>query len=115
MDEQSLFGRKLTRRDLLKYTGALAGAAALPGVRVADALAESTARADSNSITFMVAEYSAKTVPFWQQTVAGFEKANPGLKVNLRSVGWQQAHDTTARMIASAQLPDLVNTATIWL
>jgi ABC-type glycerol-3-phosphate transport system substrate-binding protein len=43
------------------------------------------------------------------------EKANPGLKVNLRSVGWQQNHDSTAQMIAANQLPDLVNTATIWL
>jgi multiple sugar transport system substrate-binding protein len=70
---------------------------------------------DSNTITFLVPEYSTKTVPYWNDTVAAFEKANPGLHVNLQSMGWQQAHDTTAQMIAANQLPDLVNTATIWL
>ena len=72
-------------------------------------------RKASNQITFMVAEYSTKTVPFWKETVKAFEHANPGMKVNLRTVGWQQNHDTTAQMIAADKLPDLVNTATIWL
>lgn len=115
MEDDSLYGRQLTRRNLLKYAGTLAGAMALPGVRVADSLAAAAARRSSDSITFMVAEYSTKTVPFWKQIVAAFEKANPTMKVDLRSVGWQQAHDTTARMIAANQMPDLLNTATIWL
>jgi multiple sugar transport system substrate-binding protein len=96
----------------------LLAAAVLVAALVVAAIAARTAPAakkDSNSITFMVAEYSTKTVPFWKDVVKGFEKANPGLKVNLRSVGWQQNHDTTAQMIAANQLPDLVNTATIWL
>src|SRR5215472_17063285 len=115
MEDHKLFERELTRRDLLKYAGALASAAALPGLKAADSLAASAAHDSGNSITFMAAEYSAKTVPFWKETIAAFEKANPGMSVNLRSIGWQQNHDTTARMIASNQLPDLVNTATIWL
>jgi multiple sugar transport system substrate-binding protein len=73
------------------------------------------ARTKDDSITFMIAEYSTKSAPFWKDVVKAFEKANPGMKVNLRTVNWQQNHDTTAQMIAANTLPDLVNTATIWL
>jgi len=66
-------------------------------------------------ISFMAAEYSSLTLPFWQKTIKDFEAANPGISVKLQMVGWQQMHDTTVRDIASNQLPDLVNTATIWL
>ena len=66
-------------------------------------------------ISFEVAEYSTKTVPFWQSVVKGFEAANPNYQVQLTSIGWNQAHDTTVRQIAAHDLPDLVNTATIWL
>ena len=79
--------------------------------------AASLAAADdlSGTLSFMVAEYSAKTAPFWQDQVKEFEAAHPGVKVNLEVVGWQQMHDTTAQRIAAGNLPDLVNTATIWL
>jgi multiple sugar transport system substrate-binding protein len=69
----------------------------------------------SKTLNFMVAEYSPKTAPFWKQTIADFEKANPGLTVNLQVVGWQQMHDTIAQRISANTMPDLVNTATIWL
>ena len=69
----------------------------------------------SGTLSFMVAEYSPKTAPFWQEQVKTFEAAHPGVKVNLEVVGWQQMHDTTAQRIAAGNLPDLVNTATIWL
>lgn len=76
-----------------------------------------TAAADdlSGTLSFMVAEYSPKTAPFWQDQVKQFEAAHPGVKVTLEVVGWQQMHDTTAQRIAAGNLPDLVNTATIWL
>jgi multiple sugar transport system substrate-binding protein len=74
------------------------------------------AQASSKTIiSFEVAEYSTKTVPFWNKVVKGFEAANPGYQVNLTSIGWDQAHDTTVRQIAANDLPDIVNTATIWL
>ncbi|MBV9278701.1 MAG: sugar ABC transporter substrate-binding protein [Chloroflexi bacterium] len=67
------------------------------------------------TISFMAAEYSTKTLPFWQSTIKGFEQKYPGIKVKLQMIGWQDNHDTTVRLIAANQLPDLVNTATIWL
>jgi multiple sugar transport system substrate-binding protein len=110
-EEEKVKARKPGRRLLAAASLLVAAALAF----VAQASSAPSHAKDSNSITFMVAEYSTKTVPFWKDVVKGFEKANPGMKVNLRSVGWQQNHDTTAQMIAANQLPDLVNTATIWL
>ncbi|MGO4831990.1 sugar ABC transporter substrate-binding protein [Rhizobiaceae sp. 2RAB30] len=69
----------------------------------------------SGKLDFMVAEYSAKTAPFWRAQVDNFKTANPGVEVNLEVVNWQQMHDTTAQRIAAGAMPDLVNTATIWL
>lgn len=76
---------------------------------------ESANKSLSGTLSFMVAEYSPKTKPFWEKQVASFEAANPGVKVNLEVVGWQAMHDTTAQRIAANTMPDLVNTATIWL
>lgn len=77
--------------------------------------ASANASASKTVISFEVAEYSTKTVPYWQGVVKAFEAKYPNYQVNLTSVGWNQAHDTTVRQIAAHNLPDLVNTATIWL
>lgn len=69
----------------------------------------------SGELTFMVAEYSPSTKPFWDAQVASFTEEYPDVTVTLEVVGWQQMHDTTAQRIAAGNLPDLVNTATIWL
>jgi ABC-type glycerol-3-phosphate transport system substrate-binding protein len=67
----------------------------------------------SGTLSFMVAENSPKTAPFWQEQVKAFEAAHPGVKINLEVVGWQQMHDDAAHRCR--QPADLVNTATIWL
>lgn len=76
---------------------------------------DSTDGAPSGELTFMVAEYSPATKPFWDAQVASFQEEYPDATVTLEVVGWQQMHDTTAQRIAAGNLPDLVNTATIWL
>ena len=45
-------------------------------------------------ISFEVAEYSTKTVPFWQNVVKQFEAANPTIHIDLTSMGWSQAQET---------------------
>lgn len=102
----------ISRRGFLKL-----GAASGLGIVAAPLLAacSSSGKSGSSTISFMAAEYSAKTAPFWKQTIADFEKANSGVKVNLQVVGWQQMHDTTAQRISAGTLPDVVNTASIWL
>jgi multiple sugar transport system substrate-binding protein len=66
-------------------------------------------------LSFLAAEYSAKTLPFWEEVVADFEAANPDIDVTLEVVDWNTIHDRTAQRIAAGTLPDLVNTATIWV
>lgn len=102
--------RKINRRMTLKSLAVSAALIALPTLTGA-AMAEGL----SGKLSFMVAEYSAKTAPFWQKQVDSFKAANPGVEVTLEVVNWQQMHDTTVQRIASGAMPDLVNTATIWL
>jgi multiple sugar transport system substrate-binding protein len=71
--------------------------------------------ADQIKLSFLAAEYSAASLPFWEKTVAAFEAANPDVDVTLEVVGWNTMHDTTAQRIAAGTMPDLVNTATIWV
>ena len=88
------------------------GAAGSAAVAQSPGLPGSGATGD---ISFVVAEYSTKTAPFWQKIVAQCEAANPGLKINLEVLGWEQAHAATAQRIAAGTFPDLLNTATIWV
>ena len=99
------------KRTSLRILLAAGAALALPMSASLPAAAEDL----SGTLSFMVAEYSPKTAPFWQDQVKAFEAAHPGVKINLEVVGWQQMHDTTTQRIAAGSLPDLVNTATIWL
>ena len=99
-------GLRITRRAGLIATAALLASTAVSGVFAQDL---------SGKLSFMVAEYSPKTRPFWEAQVASFEAANPGVDVTLEVVNWQQMHDTTVQRIAAGAMPDLVNTATIWL
>jgi multiple sugar transport system substrate-binding protein len=71
--------------------------------------------AEQVKLSFLAAEYSAASLPFWEKTVAAFEAANPDIDVSLEVVGWNTMHDTTAQRIAAGTMPDLVNTATIWV
>jgi multiple sugar transport system substrate-binding protein len=71
--------------------------------------------ATPTTITFEVAEYSSNTVPYWQNIVKNFEAAYPNIHVDLTSIAWGQAQNETVRQISSDALPDVVNTATIWL
>ena len=102
---------KRTAGALLVSLGSL-GAAATGAMAQSPALPGSGATGD---ISFVVAEYSSKTGPFWEKVVQECESANPGLNINLEVLGWEQAHDATAQRIAAGTFPDLLNTATIWV
>lgn len=88
------------------------------GIVVAVALAAACfagAAVAQEKLSFLAAEYSAKSLPFWEKHVAAFEAANPDVDVTLEVVGWNTIHDLTAQRIAAGTMPDLVNTATIWV
>jgi multiple sugar transport system substrate-binding protein len=94
----------MTRRALLVAAASISVLAASPA-----------SAADQTKLSFLAAEYSAASLPFWEKTVAAFEAANPDVDVTLEVVGWNTMHDTTAQRIAAGTMPDLVNTATIWV
>lgn len=100
----------LTRRRTL-------GGLALTAALLAAPVTAGTAYAQdlSGELTFMIAEYSTNSAPYWEGLAASFMDAHPETTINIEAVNWQQMHDTTVQRIASGTLPDLVNTATIWL
>jgi multiple sugar transport system substrate-binding protein len=87
----------------------------LAAIAAIASFATSGALAQQQKLSFLAAEYSAATLPFWEKVVADFEAANPDIDVTLEVVGWNTIHDLTAQRIAAGTLPDLVNTATIWV
>lgn len=44
-----------------------------------------------------------------------FEQENPDLKVELQSVPWDQAHEKLATMVATGNVPDVVEMADAWI
>jgi multiple sugar transport system substrate-binding protein len=92
---------------LLKRAGALA-------LSLATILAAGNAMAQQK-LSFLAAEYSAASLPFWEKHVAAFEAANPDIDVTLEVVGWNTIHDLTAQRIAAGTMPDVTITATIWV
>lgn len=103
--ERRVVGALLLTVSTIGATGgvALAQESSLPGTGA------------TGDISFVVAQYSTKTGPFWEKVVSECEAANPGLNINLEVLGWEQAHDSTAQRIAAGTFPDLLNTATIWV
>lgn len=83
----------------------LAGATALPAA--ADDL--------EGTLTFMAADYSPRMTPFWEKAIEEFKALHPKVNVELEVVGWQQNHDTMAQRLAAGALPDIANTATMWI
>lgn len=60
-------------------------------------------------INFLGAQYSDKTEPYLKQVCADFEAANPGIKVNLEIVGWDNISARATALIGAGQAPDIYN------
>jgi ABC-type glycerol-3-phosphate transport system substrate-binding protein len=97
------------KRTSLRLLLAAGAAISLPTSASIPAAAEDL----SGTLSFMVAEYSPKTAPFWQDQVKAFEAA-AGVKIVSKSSAGGRC-TATGLHIAAGSLPDLVNTATIWL
>jgi multiple sugar transport system substrate-binding protein len=62
-----------------------------------------------STVTFIAAQYSNATAPYWAEVVKNFEKANPNIKVNLQVVGWDVITSKISTLISTKQDPDLLN------
>lgn len=61
------------------------------------------------TITFVAAEYSAGVEPYWQELITEFEDANPGYKVDLQVINWNDIDQQVATLISTGQQPDILN------
>jgi multiple sugar transport system substrate-binding protein len=61
------------------------------------------------TITFVAAEYSDATQPYWQGVIKDFEAANPGYKVNLDVENWNVIEDKVKNLVQNHQQPDVLN------
>ena len=60
-------------------------------------------------INFLGAQYSDKTEPYLKQVCTDFEAANPGIKVNLEIVGWDNISSRATALVGAGQAPDIYN------
>ena len=79
-------------------------ASALPGRRSAQTV-----------VDFTVAEYSAKTGPYFEKVAADFEAANPDIDINIEVVPWDTLLQRLTTDIAGGNAPDLSIIGTRWL
>ena len=56
-----------------------------------------------------MAQYSAKSTPYWKSLVARFEKANPKIKVDLKVIDWNTLLQQVPTMISTRNYPDVLN------
>ncbi len=85
------------------------GATATLALTAAAACGSDEAEGDGKTITFVAAEYSDKTEPYWQDLVSRFEKANPGLKVDLQGISWDDIDGHVQNLVLNDKAPDLLN------
>ncbi len=63
----------------------------------------------SGTISVVMAQYSAKTQPYWTSLVSRFEKKYPKIKVNLRVIDWDTLLQQVPTMIQTHTYPDVLN------
>ncbi|MDV6012124.1 extracellular solute-binding protein [Haloechinothrix sp. LS1_15] len=89
-----------------------------PGTRRTLAVALGTALAvsacagnDGNdgAITFIAAEYSTDTEPYWQELIASFEDEHPDMSVELQVINWDDIDQHVTTLIQNQQQPDVLN------
>jgi len=63
----------------------------------------------AKEITFVAAEYSTKTKPYWEALIKEFEAANEGLKVNLQVINWDDIDSHVTTLVQNNKQPDILN------
>lgn len=64
---------------------------------------------DAKTITFVAAEYSDQTKPYWQGLIKEFEKENPGLHVKLQVINWDDIDGHVQNLVLNDKQPDILN------
>ncbi len=61
------------------------------------------------ALNFLAPSYSDNTQSLWETVIAGFEKANPGITVNLEIQSWDNLESVIATKVQGNQAPDIYN------
>lgn len=64
---------------------------------------------DASSLNLLVPSYSDNTQKLWEDVIAGFEEANPDIKVNLEVQSWDNLESVIATKVSGDQAPDIYN------
>jgi multiple sugar transport system substrate-binding protein len=64
---------------------------------------------DSQSIDLLVPSYSDGTQGLWEDVIAGFEKENPDITVNLEVQSWDNLNDVVTTKVQGGSAPDIMN------
>jgi multiple sugar transport system substrate-binding protein len=87
-----------------------AGAAAALLLAVAVPLAASAAtRRPAETITFVAPDYSDKTQGYWKSVIRRFERAHPGIAVDLQMVHWTDINQKVGTLVLTGHVPDVLN------
>src|SRR5205807_6160506 len=64
---------------------------------------------DSKTITFVAAEYSDATAPYWQDMAKQFAAQNPGYTVKVDVQNWNNIEGYVKNLVQNHQQPDVLN------
>jgi ABC-type glycerol-3-phosphate transport system substrate-binding protein len=98
--------RYTVKRHLAGVAGGLALALALTGCGKGSA---SGGGSDGRTIRFVAAKYDDDTQAYWQALIKEFEAANPGYRVDLEVVDWEQMDSKVKTYVQTKQEPDVLN------
>ncbi|MEV5954751.1 extracellular solute-binding protein [Streptomyces sp. NPDC051987] len=95
------------RRHLVGVAGGLALALTVAGCGKGSA--SDSGGSDGKTIRFVAAKYDDDTEPYWKALIKEFEAANPGYRVNLEVVDWEQMDSKVKTYVQTRQEPDILN------
>jgi len=92
-------------------TGAAAStvAATRPVTSTSSGSVRTVADTEKKTITFVGGAYTSSTKTYWDDLATKFEAANPGYKVNVNIIDWNNIDQQVATMIQTKQYPDILN------
>ncbi|MBP1326974.1 multiple sugar transport system substrate-binding protein [Leucobacter exalbidus] len=88
---------------------AAAAALALTSCGFSGGSGSSDASSGSSTLNLLVPSYSDNTQKLWNDVIAGFEEANPDIKVNLEVQSWDNLESVIATKVSGNQAPDIYN------
>src|SRR5690606_22283091 len=63
----------------------------------------------SVELTMLAASYSDNTKKLWEEVIAEFEDANPGVTVNLEIQSWENINDVIRTRVQTNKAPDILS------